>query len=434
MKKKILILSCFVSAFSLFGQNTQAYIDSIIHLVKVSPDDTNKARSLVRLCWDLRVKDPVAAENYGYQALKLGQRLNFQKAIGGAYNNLGSIYELQGNEWKALQFYLKALDVKRKSNDKKGQASTLNNIGIIYKKQEDYDKAVGYYRAALKLNAESGSKAYQLKNLQNLCNVYKTQGKIDSASYFNNLALRMCKETGNEEDLVDPLMSAGNILTEYKKYREAIFYFDSSYRIMQRKELKNSTYFYFSNKGRALVNLNVLDSAQPLLQEAWEMKSKSKDWEAIGNVSESMAFLYKKKYAKTHDVKYVEEACRFLEIRYTGRDSLTNLKRRRSLSDLITQSLMNQKNEEIMAIQREKDIADLKTKNEHMFVYMLAIIVLAISSIAFAIWLRFRKNKLLSAQLAAKNKEMTDSIHYAQRIQKSLLPSEKYIARVLKKK
>src|ERR1043165_9896548 len=30
-----------------------------------------------------------------------------------------------------------------------------------------------------------------------------------------------------------------------------------------------------------------------------------------------------------------------------------------------------------------------------------------------------------------KNKEITDSIHYAQRIQRSLLPSEKYLTKIL---
>jgi hypothetical protein len=42
-----------------------------------------------------------------------------------------------------------------------------------------------------------------------------------------------------------------------------------------------------------------------------------------------------------------------------------------------------------------------------------------------------RKVKERTHQLAEKNKEILDSIHYASRIQKSLLPNEKYISRVL---
>ncbi len=75
-------------------------------------------------------------------------------------------------------------------------------------------------------------------------------------------------------------------------------------------------------------------------------------------------------------------------------------------------------------------------KQTHRNIYLLVtVLIIIIAIVAIKLLLLNKKtNKLLNdrnALIEAKNKDITDSINYAKRIQKSLLPTEKYIGKKL---
>lgn len=75
-------------------------------------------------------------------------------------------------------------------------------------------------------------------------------------------------------------------------------------------------------------------------------------------------------------------------------------------------------------------------KQTHRNIYLLVtglIVIIAIVAIKL-LSLNRKANKLLKERnelIEAKNKDITDSINYAKRIQRSLLPTEKYIEKKL---
>lgn len=75
-------------------------------------------------------------------------------------------------------------------------------------------------------------------------------------------------------------------------------------------------------------------------------------------------------------------------------------------------------------------------KQAHRNIYLLVtalIVIIALISIRLLV-MNKRTNKLLkerNALIEGKNKNITDSINYAKRIQQSLLPTEKYIQKKL---
>jgi len=58
-------------------------------------------------------------------------------SIATAYNNIGLIYQNQGNYAEALKKYIAALKIFEKVGYKKGAASSYHYIGAIYQKQGD---------------------------------------------------------------------------------------------------------------------------------------------------------------------------------------------------------------------------------------------------------------------------------------------------------
>lgn len=89
---------------------------------------------------------------------------------------------------------------------------------------------------------------------------------------------------------------------------------------------------------------------------------------------------------------------------------------------------------EILSGEGDEELVCYKQAHRNMYFLVTGLIIL-IALIAIKLLRTNRKtNKILKAQkeiIEEKNKDITDSIYYARRIQRSLLPPEKYIQKNL---
>ena len=124
------------------------------------------------------------SESYQLSA-KLGQPFS------DPMNNMGNVFFRQGNYQRAIEHYMKALDVEKSSNNKLGMLNTLTNIGIAYTKAKQPLPAQQYLTEAEKLARELQAYSFIpsiLKNnsenqfrLGKLKEAYTTLLKYDSA-------------------------------------------------------------------------------------------------------------------------------------------------------------------------------------------------------------------------------------------------------------
>jgi len=407
-----------------------AYIDSLENELAISDvRDTNRAIVLYRLCWEYRKTQPVKAEQYGNEALELSIGLKFQKGIGASYNNLGGVYEYLGDDVKALRYYTLALDAKRKSGDPKSIASTLNNIGIIYKRQEYFDIALKFYHEAAAINEQTGNKRFLMSNYHNIGNCHKSKNNFDSAFYYYNLAGAIAVDIQAYNVFLDILTAKGNSFVVMNMPDSALLYFDSTIHVAQRQGIGEIAHFYFHDRGRVFLNQDNLDSAGYYLGKAWALVENSNDWVELNSVSSSMAVYCQKKYVADKNPLWLEKAYDFMNIAYTSRDSLVNQKRQNSIFNFMMEDVVKQKDDEIRIVEQEKEVVNLKADNERLFRNFLGVIVFAIALLLLVLWMRYRKNRLLTQKLAEQNiqieekkKEIIDSITYAKRLQDAILP------------
>ncbi len=115
------------------------------------------------------------------------------------------------------------------------------------------------------------------------------------------------------------------------------------------------------------------------------------------------------------------------------RDSINNEQTRKA-------SLKNQlkyefeKKEAVIKEQQEKERAIAEEKNRFQQIVILSVVIGLLLVVVFAIFV-FRSLKTTRSQkhiIEEKQKEILDSIRYAKRIQTSLLPTEKYIAKQMR--
>ncbi len=71
--------------------------------------------------------------------------------------------------------------IRREIGDRAGEGITLNNIGAVYDHQGQYDQALNQYQQALVIRREIGDRAGEGTTLNNIGEVYRAQGQYQQA-------------------------------------------------------------------------------------------------------------------------------------------------------------------------------------------------------------------------------------------------------------
>lgn len=162
------------------------------NLTNLASHDTSEINRLNRLAYTNYRDNPKQTITYAAQALALAQKTNPAYTIGIAEANrmLGIGNSSLGDNRKAIQHYLVALDNYQLCHNLTGQARVYNNIGNEYQ-EVDYDKALQFFNQALaiankvqlkqllaSLNLNIGVAYYRKKQFTLSVNHYKISESI----------------------------------------------------------------------------------------------------------------------------------------------------------------------------------------------------------------------------------------------------------------
>ncbi|UJR29309.1 hypothetical protein I4U23_010523 [Adineta vaga] len=95
--------------------------------------------------------------NYLKKACTILQKIDSNDTgIGYLYNSMGEVYQKQGDQKRALEYYYLALTTFERKFDRNDEniAWCYNNLGIVYLEQEVYYIARGYFSQALKIKTK----------------------------------------------------------------------------------------------------------------------------------------------------------------------------------------------------------------------------------------------------------------------------------------
>ena len=153
------------------------------------------------------------------------------------YNDIGVVYDRQGNYTKALEFYKKSLKIKQNifGEQHNSVAVGYNNIGNVYNSQGNFGEALKYIKKALEIQQLIYDERHQdiATSYNNIGNVYSSQGNYVKALKFYQKALNIRKKILGELH-PNTLTSYNNIGTIYhyrRYYTKALKYFEKALNI-----------------------------------------------------------------------------------------------------------------------------------------------------------------------------------------------------------
>ena len=334
------------------------------------------------------------------KSLKNHEYLNNTKGIASVYNNIGNIYQRQKEYVKALEYYNKSLQIKQKIGDKKGIANALGNIAIIHKASGNYLEAIKSYNECLKIHVEANDLNGIAVTQNNMGLVHQNMGDSYKALKYFRQSLSIRKELGDRPGMATTLINIGILFKEDEKYTKAIQYTKEG--------------LYIAQEIASLVDIKTSS------MNLWDTYKK------IGMYQSSLEMyeIYVKAKDSLDSDKNQKEVIK-QELKYEYEKNAT-------ADSILASEAIKVKDAQLIAEKAKS------TQQSQELYFLIGCLVLVVAFGVF-IFKRFivinkqkeviqiQKNKVENAytKLDEKNKEIFDSLNYAKRIQRSILPKSK---------
>ncbi len=308
-------------------------------------------------------------------------------------NRIGVIF-LKMGELGSAEYHLgESIEFARKIDDFETEASSLMSMGNRFKKENKFDQAEANYNASIKICEEHGFKKLLAGNYNNFGSLLRLKGQPDESLEYYNKAVEINQEMGNDLWLSYNYNNIGNIYKEKGRYNDALRYFGMSNEIKIKME---------DRRGQVLTMQNI-----------------ALTYELMGNYIE--AYNYYKKFEEM-------------------KDSLHTVDRVEQSKELAAQFQAERREAEILQLTMQDELRSKEIESKDARIRYFGIGIVLILGIVIILWrsvmIRKKTNdelEIKNEQIDEKNKEIIDSINYAKRIQKSILPNEDALQRLIPK-
>lgn len=367
-------------------------------------------------------------------SLSLYKKLEDKVWEGTVYADYGNLYYKKAEYGKSLDYYLKGLECAEKTGDKELLIICLNNVGNIYFYTADYDRAINYYLRSYEINKGIGNIEKSALILDNIGLIYSKKEEYDMALIYQASAAKTLEKSGNKQLLGESYMNLGALYNSMEKYDGALEYFDKAYKL----SVETGSKFYISG---SLINIGDVyriqgkyDESVKVLTEALTIAQETDAKFNIEGAAMNLSLTYEA-------MKQHENALKYYKLYSSIKDSIVNEESASQINELSAKYEADKKEQEIELLTKENDLNDTKLKQSRTLSVSLFVGIALVVILMGLVYYRYREkqkaNSLLEEKNLAineqkelvleKNKEITDSINYAKRIQDAMLPSQKIL-------
>ncbi len=328
------------------------------------------------------------------------------------YNKAATVYWVNGAPNKALEWFGKALEMYQKIGNKNAMHSVHNSIGMIHVDEENYPKALTNFNKCLELSRALGRKPDIISAQLNIAGVYSETGKHSEAAKVLEEANALARE-----------------INDVKLIRNSYSLLSEIYEKLGNSE-KSAEYFSLYTAFSRKIQRDEMRKAEAKAQEVVETaKSKVLEVQAEKQATEQELMLKQEALSKTEaTLQEVEQ-------------------------------ISKEQQMQIDLLNKEKELQDAIIENQRLMRNIFILIILAVAAFAVLVLYNYRQKKKANAilhkqnveiaqqrdtiaqksgqleeafkEIEKKNRNITSSINYAQRIQQALLPPEDSLSSLL---
>jgi len=430
----ILLPFLFVSLFGTGQEKTDDNLAKLAEILEKPGDDTAKISAYIALTEILYYSNPDTVIPVSNLALQMIERLShsvnkdvlhiFENQKANLYNNLGIVYDNKGDIGRALEYYLKALKIAEKRNEEELEAYLLVNIGYLYEGVKNYEAAEKSYMESIRISRGKGNYSILGNALNNLASLYTAKKEFDKSCSTHRECLDARKRSDDLRGMAITFNNLGFCEEKKENWSAARSFYFRSYFIMDSLKDYPSVVQPAINLSDVYFKEGKKDSALLFAEKAHSLALKLK---FPGLIAKS-AIKLSKTYESLGDHK---KANSLLHLHIFMKDSLSNEELKKTTYRQQAKYEFD-KREAVLKVEQEKREEEIKRQRLlNMFTAGGLMIVIVFAFFIFrSLKQNQAKSKIISQQkrlVEEKQKEILDSINYAQQIQKTLLANHEFV-------
>lgn len=296
----------------------------------------------------------------------------------------------------SLQSYLTALRIHKDYEELPMIAEIYSRIGTLYQNTRDWQRALDSFGKALELYEQLDDPRSVTIALFSIGNVYNWKDDLDNSSAYLLRSEAKAKETGDEFALLKAVSSLSILYTKLKEFDKSLQYFEHGLSLAEKLGEEVVRASMLKSLGNLYNQLGQHDKAIEVLNEALHLTERLD----LTGVLVLIHQFYSDAYEALGDYK----------------KALYHFKEYNRYDQQMTRAEIKLKEK---GLQAKHDLDEARRQSE---LYRLKNIDLAQA---------YDEIIRQKAEIQQKNKEITDSITYARRIQEVILPREELISQKL---
>jgi serine phosphatase RsbU (regulator of sigma subunit) len=454
------------------------YLELVDHLYYQNMDTL---RSMSQMALDL------ANKNLKFKKLSKGLKNKWFIISGAALSNIGSYYTTQGEMDKSIEYFKESIAFLEKSDAKMNLVTSYMNLGILFRVMGNLENAIDYFFKSLKV-AESIKYYYGMGSANNLIGVVQAeQGNNDEAIIYYEKAKKNFVKSGDEQGIAQANANISQHKINIGKLEEAKVILEDNLRIYTKIE---NIYGISQTQivlGKIYLKEGNIEKAEKYLIEAklvigdfYNPVAKASAYNAFAELEMLKGNYFKvieyaevgktesitaqdiealrtasdllfNSYRKVGDFKNALE----MHLLFTSlQDSVKGIELEKKLFQKETEfeysqkkykdSLVHAAENKIKKEELARQDAELSAQQNKLYAFIGGFILIVVFAIILFNRLKIsqRQKRIIEDQkkevvsqkemLEEKNKEITDSINYAKRIQEAILPSRYSLTESLK--
>lgn len=287
------------------------------------------------------------------KAIHIYDSLDAVTAMPSVLINIGIAQSLMGNNPKSLESFHEAVKIAKRHKVTRDEYRAYNNLAVSFLGADQADSAIFYLKKSIPRYKKNNIRREEYLAYQNLGAAFTLKKQSDSAYFYLNKSIIGFKELENPRGLAESYSRMADHYNEMEKYDVAIAYGDSSI-----------------TKAKSIDNFVILKGNYSRLSSIYESK------------------------------KDFEKANQYLKVSQEIEAKLFQLESSKQLNEILTKYQVDQKDDTIKALHKEKSIYQSTA-------FLISVIAAVLLIFFILLWLRNKNSKkelmALRAELASFN-------------------------------
>jgi len=301
------------------------------------------------------------------------------------YFYLGLINYFLKNYQKSLAYYKKSKQISEKYNNEQGIINCNNNIGIVESKLNRIDTALMYFNKTLEYLKENNDPITKAQTYDNMADCYLKQQNYKKAELYLAKAMIITEKYDIKQGKIYIMFGLADLYNKTEKYDKAFSFASKALSIAEEIE-----------------SVSMVKDAYYIMFQIYENKHDYKN-----------ALAYHKKYKSLED-------------------SIFNKEKNKQIQETEAKYQANKNQQEIDKQKLELAKRDSKIRIKEIQNYIFTAVVIFLLIIILIIYITLKQKQNTNRLIKKQNTKITDSIEYAEKIQKAALPSEKVLSQLFK--